>query len=154
MTELRPYTLPQHPSAREAIKSPTSIASQPSTTHSTRPTPAPRIRRQKKAVLTLSDRAIARLRAIKSSDNKLIKISVVAKGCAGGAYKLEYVTQAQKFDESVTQDGITVLIDSKSLLKIIGSEMDFVDDVLSSRFTFNNPNVTGTCGCEESFTTD
>lgn len=80
----------------------------------------------------------------------MIKISVVAKGCAGGAYKLEYVEKAEKFDEIVEQEGVKVLVDSKSLLKMIGSEMDFVDDVLASRFTFSNPNVTSTCGCEES----
>lgn len=83
----------------------------------------------------------------------MIKISVVAKGCAGGAYKLEYVDKADRFDEVVEQDDVKVLVDSKSLMKIIGSEMDFTDDVLASRFTFRNPNVVSTCGCEESFAT-
>ena len=109
--------------------------------------------RPRKAVLTLTPDAVSRLKEIQSSDGKFIKVSVVAKGCAGGAYKLEYVTAVGRFDEKVEQDGVTVLVDSKSLMKIIGSEMDYSDDLLASRFTFNNPNVVSTCGCEESFAT-
>jgi iron-sulfur cluster assembly 1 len=62
----------------------------------------------------------------------LIRIGVRNKGCAGMSYHLEYVTpdQAGKFDEKVQQDGITVLIDSKALFSIIGSEMDWQDDRL------------------------
>lgn len=110
-------------------------------------------RRPRKQVLTLTQDAVYRLREIQSDEGKLIKISVVAKGCAGGAYKLEYVDKVERFDEIVEQDGVRVLVDSKSLMKIIGSEMDFTDDVLASRFTFRNPNVVSTCGCEESFAT-
>lgn len=110
-------------------------------------------RKPRKQVLTLTQEAVHRLHEIQSDRGKLIKISVVAKGCAGGAYKLEYVDRAEKFDEIVEQDNVKVLVDSKSLMKIIGSEMDFIDDVLVSRFTFHNPNVVSTCGCEESFAT-
>lgn len=104
-------------------------------------------------MLIITPRATDRLKEIQSDSGNFIKVSVVAKGCAGGAYKLEYVPKAARFDEVVEQDGVRVLVDSMSLMKIIGSEMDFVDDVLSSRFTFNNPNVVSTCGCEESFAT-
>ncbi|CCG82079.1 Iron-sulfur assembly protein [Taphrina deformans PYCC 5710] len=109
-----------------------------------------KVRRPRKQVLTLTTEALCRLREIQSEEGKMIKISVVAKGCAGGAYKLEYVEKAERFDEVVQQEDVKVLVDSKSLLKIIGSIMDFQDDVLSSRFTFRNPNVVSTCGCEES----
>lgn len=47
--------------------------------------------------------------------------------------------------------GVTVLVDSKALLTVLGSEMDYVQDKLSEHFVFNNPNVKGTCGCGESF---
>jgi iron-sulfur cluster assembly 1 len=55
------------------------------------------------------------------------------------------------FDEVVEQDGVKVLIDSKALFSIIGSEMDWLEDQLSARFVFRNPNVTESCGCGESF---
>ncbi|EIM20388.1 hypothetical protein WALSEDRAFT_20842, partial [Wallemia mellicola CBS 633.66] len=72
------------------------------------------------------------------------------KGCSGMSYHLEYVDKPARFDEVVEQDGVKVLVDSKALFSIIGSTMDWVDDRLSSKFVFNNPNVTETCGCGES----
>ena len=66
------------------------------------------------------------------------------------SYNLEYVTKPQRFDEVVKQDGVTVVIDSKALFSVIGSEMDWEDTRLSQRFVFNNPNVSSECGCKES----
>ena len=63
------------------------------------------------------------------------------RGCSGLAYHLEYVDKAGKFDEAVEQDGVKVLIDSKALFSIIGSEMDWVEDKLNQRFVFRNPNI-------------
>lgn len=82
---------------------------------------------------------------------QFIKIGVTSKGCSGLSYDLQYVNGANKFDEIVEQDGVKVIIDSKALLTIIGSEMDWIDDKLSNRFVFKNPNTKGTCGCGESF---
>lgn len=67
------------------------------------------------------------------------------------SYNLEYVTKPQRFDEVVKQDGVTVVIDSKALFSVIGSEMDWEDTRLSQRFVFNNPNVSSECGCKESY---
>jgi len=67
------------------------------------------------------------------------------------SYHLDYVEKSGKFDEVVEQDGVKVLIDSKALFSIIGSEMDWTEDRLSSKFTFRNPNVVDACGCGESF---
>lgn len=63
------------------------------------------------------------------------------RGCSGLAYHLEYVDKPGAFDEMVEQDGVKVLIDSKALFSIIGSEMDWVEDKLNERFTFRNPNI-------------
>jgi len=63
------------------------------------------------------------------------------RGCSGLAYNLEYVDKPGAFDETVEQDGVKVLIDSKALFSIIGSEMDWVEDKLSQRFVFRNPNI-------------
>lgn len=78
---------------------------------------------------------------------KLIKIGVVAKGCSGQAYDLQYVEKPGMFDEQVEQDGVKVLIDSKALLTIIGSEMDYVEDKLNQRFIFHNPNISESLCC-------
>ena len=54
-------------------------------------------------------------------------------------------------DEIVEQDGVTIIIDKKAQLTILGTEMDYVTSKLAAEFVFNNPNITGTCGCGESF---
>lgn len=105
-----------------------------------------------KAPITLTENAKSHLRALSNGPNpKLIRISVRNRGCSGLSYHLEYVDKPEKFDEIVTQDDINVVIDSKALFSIIGSEMDWVDNKLSSKFVFKNPNSKGTCGCGESF---
>ena len=81
----------------------------------------------------------------------MIRVGVKNRGCSGLAYDLSYVEKAGALDEVVEQDGVKVLIDSKALFSIIGSEMDWQEDKLSARFVFKNPNVTEQCGCGESF---
>lgn len=71
----------------------------------------------------------------------MIRVGVKNRGCSGLAYHLEYVEKPGKFDETVEQDGVKVLIDSKALFSIIGSEMDWVEDKLNARFVFRNPNI-------------
>jgi len=92
--------------------------------------------------MTLTPTAVERLRdLLDDPEPKLIRVGVKNKGCSGSAYHLEYVDKPGKFDEQVEQDGVKVLIDSKALMSILGSEMDWVEDKLSSRFTFKNPNI-------------
>ncbi|KAJ3276007.1 Iron-sulfur assembly protein 1 [Terramyces sp. JEL0728] len=105
---------------------------------------------KRKAVLTLTQSAVDRLKQLEK-DSKYLKIGTKKKGCSGLSYSMEYVDQINKFDEKVEQDGVTVVVDSKALFSLIGSEMDFQKDTLSSQFTFKNPNVKEMCGCGESF---
>ncbi|KAF8912888.1 hypothetical protein CPB84DRAFT_1670363 [Gymnopilus junonius] len=113
--------------------------------------PRPKIR-STKAALTITPTAVARLRNLLNGPTpQLIRIGVRNKGCAGLSYHLDYVDKPGKFDEIVTQDGVRVLIDSKALFSIIGSEMDWKEDQLSSKFVFKNPNIKDACGCGESF---
>ncbi|KAJ7239028.1 hypothetical protein B0H12DRAFT_1136632 [Mycena haematopus] len=116
----------------------------------TKPRP---VLRATKAALTITSDAVARLRALMNGPTpQLIRIGVRNKGCAGLSYHLEYVEKPGKFDEVVEQDGVRVLIDSKALFSIIGSEMGWAEDPLSSKFVFKNPNIKDACGCGESFT--
>jgi iron-sulfur cluster assembly accessory protein len=78
---------------------------------------------------------------LEQPESKLVRVGVKNRGCSGLAYHLEYVDKPGTFDESVQQDGVQVLIDSKALFSIIGSEMDWLEDKLSARFIFKNPNI-------------
>jgi len=92
--------------------------------------------------MTLSSGAVQQLRELlELPEPKLIRVGVKNRGCSGLAYNLEYVEKPGAFDETVDQDGVKVLIDSKALFSIIGSEMDWVEDKLSRRFVFRNPNI-------------
>ncbi|CEJ93908.1 Putative Iron-sulfur cluster assembly accessory protein [[Torrubiella] hemipterigena] len=108
--------------------------------------------RPRKAAMKLTPAAVEQLRALLDQpEPKLIKVGVRNRGCSGLAYHLEYVDKPGAFDETVEQDGVQVLIDSKALFSIIGSEMDWAEDKLSQRFVFRNPNIKEECGCGESF---
>ena len=92
--------------------------------------------------MSLTPNAVIQLRALLDQPNpKLIKVSVRNRGCSGLAYHLDFVDKPDTFDEAVEQDGVKVLIDSKALFSIIGSEMDWVEDKLSQKFVFKNPNI-------------
>jgi iron-sulfur cluster assembly protein len=109
--------------------------------------------RPKPKAVTLTDAAAERVRDIMSnSDRPIIGLRVGVKngGCAGMSYTMEYAEEAAPYDEVVEDKGVTVLIDPKAVLFLLGTEMDFQVDKLSSRFVFNNPNQTSACGCGES----
>ncbi|KAI1004776.1 hypothetical protein K3495_g3440 [Podosphaera aphanis] len=108
--------------------------------------------RARKAAIKLAPAAVRQLKKLSDQPSpKLIKIGVRNRGCSGLAYHLEYVDKSGSFDEEVEQDGVKVIIDSKALFSIIGSEMDWVEDKLNQRFIFKNPNIKEQCGCGESF---
>jgi len=127
--------------------------SEPTTTTSqqTRAKPRPKLR-ARKAAMNLTPGAVKQLKELLNQPSpKLIKVGVRNRGCSGLAYHLEFVEKPGMFDEEVEQDGVKVLIDSKALFSIIGSEMDWVEDKLNQRFVFKNPNIKEQCGCGESF---
>ncbi|KAF9318299.1 Iron-sulfur assembly protein 1 [Podila horticola] len=114
----------------------------------------PRIPRARKAVLTLTPSAVVRLRTLtEGPEPKVVRVGIRTKGCSGQQYDLSYTSKKEKFDEEIKQDGVTVLVDNKALMSVLGSEMDYVEDKLSAQFVFNNPNVKEACGCGMSFMT-
>ncbi|KAJ3316546.1 Iron-sulfur assembly protein 1 [Blyttiomyces sp. JEL0837] len=110
-------------------------------------------RTPRKAALTLTPAAVQRLKQLLADPDspKMLKVGTRKKGCSGQTYNLEYVTEKGKFDEVIEQDGVKVLVDSKALFSLIGSEMDYVEDTLASQFVFHNPNIKEMCGCGQSF---
>ena len=109
--------------------------------------------RPRPQVMRLTDAAAERIKAIMAKAAKPIagvRVGVKNGGCAGMAYTMEYAEAAAKFDEVVEDKGVKLLIDPKAVLFLLGTEMDFKVDKLSSTFVFNNPNQTSACGCGES----
>ena len=117
-------------------------------------TPAPRVRRPLPPLMAVSDIAADRLRTLYENGGaggKKLRISVNTKGCSGLAYDMSWVAEPGPGDEVVTDKGVTVLVDRKASLFLIGTIMDYEVKALSSGFTFVNPNEKGRCGCGESF---
>ena len=103
--------------------------------------------------MTVTASAADRIRALLAKRGKPslgIRVGVRSRGCSGLTYTLEYADEKGKFDEVVEDKGVRLLIDPKAVLFLLGTEMDFKVDKLSSGFVFNNPNQTSACGCGES----
>ena len=81
-----------------------------------------------------------------------VKLSTPRRGCSGLAYSVDYVIEAKPFDERIETPGGTLFVDGGSILYLIGSTMNWVEDDFTAGFVFENPNAKGACGCGESFT--
>jgi iron-sulfur cluster assembly protein len=109
--------------------------------------------RPRPQVLSLSDAAAERIKQLMARSGKHgagLRIGVKNGGCAGMEYTMEFVDEPEKFDEVVEDKGARVIIESKAVLFLFGTRMDYEVTKLRSGFTFENPNQTSACGCGES----
>lgn len=109
--------------------------------------------------ITLTPAAVERITQLISQEPGMagLRVGVKQRGCNGLSYTLEYAKEKKKFDVSVEvkssdcKNIVKIFVDAKAQMSLLGTEMDYVRDELSSEFVFNNPNIKGTCGCGESF---
>ena len=107
-----------------------------------------------KQAITLTDNAASRIKDIMSKDeNKSLgaRVGVKSGGCAGMSYIMEYAKEINPNDEVIEDKGVKVFIDPGAIMYLLGTEMDYKKEELSSTFVFKNPNETERCGCGESF---
>ena len=109
--------------------------------------------RARPKVVTLTDAAAERVKAIMARSQEPVaglRVGVKKGGCAGMEYTMEYAAEAGPNDEVIEEKGVRLLIDPSAILFLLGTEMDYKTDKLTSGFVFNNPNQTSACGCGES----
>ncbi|MBL4829208.1 MAG: iron-sulfur cluster assembly protein IscA [Aliivibrio sp.] len=103
--------------------------------------------------ITVTEAAASRVRTFLENRGKGIglRLGVKTTGCSGMAYILEFVDQLNDEDKTFEEHGVTIIIDTKSLVYLDGTELDFAKEGLNEGFQFNNPNAKSECGCGESF---
>ena len=109
--------------------------------------------RPRPQVMRLTDAAAARIKQVMAQADRPVagvRVGVKNGGCAGMEYTMEYAENVAPTDEVVEDRGVKILIDPKAVLFLLGTEMDYRTEKLSSQFVFNNPNQTSACGCGES----
>ena len=114
-----------------------------------------RTRRPRPKVVSLTEAAATRVREIMAKAEQPyagLRVGVKNGGCAGQEYVLEYATAADPLDEVVEDKGVTILVEPKAVLFLVGSEIDYEVSKLSAKFDFHNPTETDACGCGESVT--
>jgi iron-sulfur cluster assembly protein len=119
------------------------------------PAITPRPRRPRPSIVTLTEAAADQVKAIMSRAEKPyvgLRVGVKQGGCAGQEYVLSYAEDIGPLDEVVSDKGVTILIEPKAVLYLVGTVIDYETTRLASKFVFNNPNETDACGCGESVT--
>ncbi len=114
---------------------------------------SPMARRPRPKPVRLTDAAAARVQDImRERGAGYLRVGVTNGGCAGMEYVMDYASGPQPLDEVVDDNGVSILIDAKAVLFLLGSEIDYETTLLHEKFVFRNPNQTDACGCGESVT--
>jgi len=107
------------------------------------------------ALVTVTDNAAQQIKRLLDAEGKLethaLRMKVVGGGCSGLQYQLMFDDTVREDDTAVESEGVTVRIDEKSALYLVGTTLDYVDTLMESGFKIDNPNATNTCGCGSSF---
>ncbi|MEK6772007.1 MAG: iron-sulfur cluster assembly protein IscA [Pseudomonadota bacterium] len=103
--------------------------------------------------ITLTESAAGRVRDFLARRGKGegLRLGIRTSGCSGKAYVIEYADHIKPDDQVYESHGVKVIVDTKSLVYLDGTEVDFVREGVNEGFKFNNPNVKDSCGCGESF---
>ena len=103
--------------------------------------------------ISLTDAAAERVRDYldKRGSGVGLRLGVTATGCSGYSYVINYADEVAATDVVFEDKGVKIVVDPEALKLIDGTEVDFVKNGLNEAFSFKNPNVTGECGCGESF---
>jgi iron-sulfur cluster assembly protein len=110
-------------------------------------------RRPRPKLVTLTDAAAEQVRDILDERGEgYLRVGVKNGGCAGMEYMMDYVSEPERFDEVVEDNGVKIIVDAKAVLFILGAVIDHETTLLHSKFVFRNPNQTDACGCGESVT--
>ena len=107
-----------------------------------------------KQIIKLSDNAALRIKEIMSNAEKKaerVRVGIKSGGCAGMSYVMEYAKEINPNDEIIEDKGVKLFVDPGAIMYLLGTEMDYKKEELSSSFIFKNPNETERCGCGESF---
>lgn len=106
-------------------------------------------------MITVTERAKEKIQTLIREDGKpadsFVRVGVEGGGCSGLSYQLVFDNQLQPDDKIFEDKGVKVVVNKKSFLYLVGTELDFSDGLNGKGFQFNNPNATRTCGCGESF---
>jgi iron-sulfur cluster assembly accessory protein len=105
-------------------------------------------------MISLTSSAIAKVKEIMSLQTPApiaLRVGVAGGGCSGFQYRLEFANAVEDTDEILNFDGLTVAVDQMSAVYLEGTEIDYIERLDESGFKFNNPSVTKTCGCGNSF---
>ena len=106
------------------------------------------------AIIQITDNAAQRVKSLLDKRQKPavgIRVGIKSGGCSGLSYTFEYADEQKSSDEAVQDKGVTILIEPKAVMYLIGTTLDFMDEKVRSGFVFINPNEKGRCGCGESF---
>jgi len=107
-------------------------------------------------MIKVSENAVKKAKSLMEEEGKnpveaFIRVGVKGGGCSGLSYDLSFDTEIKEDDKEFEDNGMKIVVDKKSFLYLIGTELDYSGGLNGKGFVFNNPNANRTCGCGESF---